>query len=180
MTSVGLLDTKRRFEASANIPARAEDVFAYMDDPSRLAGHMESGSWAMAGSRMRLTVDEGAGRRVGSRMRLAGRVLGLALSVDEVVTERVPPYRKAWETVGGPRLLVMGPYRMGFDIAPENSGCLLRVFIDYGIPERLPRRWLARILGPAYARWCTERMLGEAVRHFDAAPGKARGWRAVR
>jgi hypothetical protein len=180
MTSVGLRGARRRFEASATIPARAEDVFAYMDDPLRLVGHMESGSWAMAGGRMSLRMDEGSGRRVGSRMHLGGRVLGLALSVEEVVTERVPPYRKAWETLGAPRLLVMGPYRMGLDIARENRGCLLRVFIDYGIPETLPGRWLARVFAPAYARWCTERMLGDAVRYFDPASGKAHGWRAAR
>ena len=42
-----------------------------------------------------------------------GRILGLKLSLDEVVTERDPPARKVWETVGVPRLLVIGPYRMG-------------------------------------------------------------------
>jgi hypothetical protein len=171
---------KRRFEASARVPASAEDLFAYMDNPSRLAGHMESGSWAMAGGRMSLSMDEGAGRRVGSRMRLGGRVFGIALSVEEAVTQRAPPYHKEWETVGVPRLLVMGPYRMGFDIARENRSCLLRVFIVYGIPETVPGRWLARLFGPAYARWCTETMLGEAVRHFAPAPGKPHGWRAAR
>jgi hypothetical protein len=51
---------------------------------------------------------------------------------------------------------------MGFDVAPERGGSRVRVFIDYASPDRPPARWLGR----RYARWCTERMLGEAARHF--------------
>ena len=43
------------------------------------------------------------GRKVGSRIRVAGGAFGLELSVDEVATERNPPFRKVWETTGTPK-----------------------------------------------------------------------------
>jgi polyketide cyclase/dehydrase/lipid transport protein len=155
------------FESRATLAGSPDEVFAYVDDPAHLAGHMAKRSWAMAGGRMELGLDAGAGRQVGSRIRLAGRVLGFELAVDEKVVERTPPYRKAWETLGSPKLLVIGAYRMGFDVAAQGSGSLLRVFIDYALPEALPGRWLGRAFGRAYARWCTERMVSDAARHFE-------------
>jgi hypothetical protein len=128
------------FESRATLAGSPDEVFAYVDDPARLAGHMAKRSWAMAGGRMELSLDEGGGRQVGSHIRLAGRMLGLELSVDERVTERTPPHRKAWETVGSQKLLVMDRYRMGFDVSAHGSGSLLRVFIDYALPEALPGR----------------------------------------
>ena len=115
---------------------------------------------------MQIILDEHRGQSVGSIIRLSGRVLGLELSLNEMVTERTPPSRKVWETVGVPRLLVIGPYRMGFDVTPGASGSVLRVFIDYALPAEWPERWLGRVFGGYYARWCTERMVNDAVHHF--------------
>ena len=56
----------------------------------------------MGGGRMQIELDAGRGQTVGSRIRLSGRVFGLTLSVEEIVTERVPPQRKVWETIGSP------------------------------------------------------------------------------
>lgn len=154
------------FESRATLAAAPDAVFAYADDPAHLAGHMSKRSWAMGGGRMELGLDAGAGRQVGSEIRLAGRVLGLELSVEERVIERTPPYRKAWETFGSPKLLVIRGYRMGFDISAHGGASLLRVFIDYALPEAQPARWLGRVFGRAYAKWCTERMVNDALRHF--------------
>lgn len=74
-----------------------------------------------------------------------------------------------WETVGSPKLLVIGSYRMGFEVAARSGGSLLRVFIEYALPQALPGRWLGRLFGRMYARWCTERMVSDAVRHFSTA-----------
>ena len=115
---------------------------------------------------MEIELDDGLGQRVGSRIRLSGRVFGIPLSVEELVTERNPPHRKVWETTGRPRLLVIGPYRMGFEITSQESGSLLRVLIDYALPEGAVEHWLGYVLGRYYARWCTQRMVDDAVRHF--------------
>jgi hypothetical protein len=98
---------------------------------------------------------------------LHGRILGVPLSVDEVVMVHVPPLQKEWETIGTPRLLVIGHYRMGFEITPHGESASLRVFIHYGFPEGPFTFWLGRIFGPAYARWCTTRMTSDAARHFN-------------
>jgi hypothetical protein len=99
---------------------------------------------------------------------MSGRVFGVPLSLEEVVTERQPPTRKVWETVGIPRLLVIGPYQMGFDVTLRGTESELRVFINYAPPSSWPGRWLGRLFGGYYARWCTQAMVDDAVRHFDS------------
>ena len=153
-------------ESGALVPASAENVFALIDDHARLSSHMTKASWKMGGGRMFVELDQGAGQRVGSRIRLTGRVLGIRLKLEEVVTERNPPRRKVWETTAQPKLLVIGHYRMGFEITPEGDGARLRVFIDYALPDRAPARWLGYLLGRYYAKWCTERMVRDAVQQL--------------
>ena len=75
-------------------------LFAYLDDHRRLAGHMEKPSLMMAGATMQVETDALKGQAVGSVIRITGRVLGVNLAVDEVVTERVSPSHKTWETRG--------------------------------------------------------------------------------
>ena len=123
----------------------------------------------MGGGRMQIELDAGRGQTVGSHIRLSGKVFGLAFSVEEIVTERVPPRSKAWQTTGSPRLLVIGHYRMGFEITGQENGSLLRVYIDYARPEDAPARWLGLLLGRYYARWCTRRMISDAVKRFAVA-----------
>jgi hypothetical protein len=120
---------------------------------------------------MQTEIDEGRGQKIGSRIRLSGRVFGVELSVEEIVTERNPPRRKVWETTGTPKLLVIGHYRMGFELSPQGNGSMLRVFIEYALPEGGPARWLGRLFGRYYARWCTQQMVDDAVNHFEAQPG---------
>jgi Polyketide cyclase / dehydrase and lipid transport len=153
---------------SAFVSAPAERVFAYADDPARLSSHMSESSWMTGGGRMQTELDAGHGQTVGSRIRLIGRVFGLELSVEEIVTERVPPQRKVWQTTGSPRLLVIEHYRMGFEITPQEHGSLLRNHIDYAPPDQPLTRWLGCLMGSFYARWCTRRMVHDAVRHFAA------------
>ena len=130
----------RHDESSALVPASPERVFELVDDYERLSSHMSQSSWRMGGARMSTSLDEGRGQAVGSHIRMTGRVLGYGLSLDEVVTERELPTRKTWETVGSPKLLVIGPYRMGLDVTPDAKGSLLRVFIDYALPSTWPER----------------------------------------
>ena len=115
---------------------------------------------------MDIDVDERLGQQVGSRIRVAGSVLGIKLAVDETVIERDPPRRKVWETIGPPRLLVIGPYRMGFEITSSGDAARLRVFIDYSLPTGLVSRWLGYLFARYYAKWCTERMVGDAAKSF--------------
>ena len=61
---------------------------------------------------MATEIDSGLGQKVGSHIRMAGRVFGIAVSLDEVITEYEPPKLKVWETVGKPKLLVVDHYQM--------------------------------------------------------------------
>lgn len=122
---------------------------------------------------MKIDLDDGRGQEVGSRIRLAGKVFGIELSAEEVVTERHPPLRKKWETIGPPRLLVVGHYRMGFELIPRSDRSMLRVYIEYELPSGPVAGWLGRLFGGYYARWCTRRMVYDAVKHF-APPASTR------
>src|SRR5450631_3764075 len=106
------------FESHVELSASANAVFTLLDDHSRLSAHMTKPSWMMAGSVMTLQFDASKGRAVGAKINLQGRVLGIPLSVEEIVTERNPPLRKIWSTIGKPKLVVIGSYRMGFEITP--------------------------------------------------------------
>ena len=150
--------------SEVDVDASADNLFANLDDHRRLAGHMEKPSLMLAGATMRVEADAQQGQSVGSRIRVSGRVLGMDLAVEEVITERRPPWRKTWETSGEPRLLVIGAYRMGFTISPQKAGSRLAVFIDYQLPQRGFARVLGWLFGRAYAAWCTRRMTGDAAR----------------
>ena len=163
----------RHYDESVSLPAPPEQVFAFADDHSRLSSHMNDSSWMMGGGRMSVVADEGGGQAVGSHIRLGGRVFGVRLFLDEVVTRRQPPFHKVWETVGMPRLLVIGAYRMGVHITPDNDGSRLRVFIDYERPTGRATYWLGRLFGGVYARWCVRQMLAGASAHFAVRKGAA-------
>lgn len=156
-------------ESAAGVQASADRVFAYLDDPKALAAHMGRSSPMMMGSRMSMDVDAGGGRVIGSRIRMGGRMLGMALSLEEVITERLVPSRKVWQTIGMPKLLAIADYRMGFEVTRQGDRSQVRVFIDYRLPSEAPGSWLGRLVGGSYARWCTKQMADDASRHFATA-----------
>lgn len=158
--------------SEVNVSVTPAVLFAALDDHKRLASHMEKPSLMTAGASMHITTDARHGQAVGSVISMSGQVLGLKLVLDEVVTERQPPFKKVWETRGQPRLLVIGGYRMGFTISPRQGGSHLVVFIDYGLPEHGFARWLGKLFGKAYAGWCTRRMAADASRVAVSTPGE--------
>jgi hypothetical protein len=155
----------RHREASSLIAARPEDLFAHLDDQTRLAKHMGQSSMMMGGGRMTYAFDAQAGRAVGSHIRMGGRAFGLELDLDEVVTEREPPRRKVWRTVGTPRLVIIGRYQMGFEIDPVEAAARLRVWIDYDLPHSGFGRFTPA-LADLYARWCVQQMVRDAAGQF--------------
>ena len=158
-----------RFERTASLGAPAQAVFDRLDNFELLGAHMTRSSWMMAGSSMRYEFDEARGRKLNAHVRLCGSILGMALEIEEQVIEYTRPLRKTWETIGSPRMLVLAAYRMGFALMPGDDACRLQVFIDYALPETRAGRWLGRIAGAPYARWCVSSMVADAVRHFGNA-----------
>ena len=156
-------------EHSALVNAPISTVFDYVDDPARLAGHMSQSSWRLGGGKMSFEFDDGRGRAVGSRVRLSGRILGVPLFLEEIVTDRTAPMRKAWETCGEPRLLVIGPYRMGFELTQSGRATTMRVFLAYDLAPGCVSRWLSKMFARYFADWCTRRMVSDTVAHFTHA-----------
>ena len=151
-------------EKIESVQASPTALFALLDRHDRVSGEMKR-SW-LPGTWMRMDVDDLLGGSVGTRMRLSGRVLGVPVSAEEVVTLHEPPFRKTWTTVGNVNLLVIGAYRMGFSIEPNGSTCRLRVFMDYNLPAQLTWRLVGTMLGGTYARWCTRCLIADAMNAF--------------
>jgi hypothetical protein len=152
-------------ETQATLRTSVEAAFEHLDDFKKLSAHMERPSAMMLGSSMQIVTDHGGGRSVGSHVSMNGKVMGIPLSLEEVVVQREPPLRKAWETVDA-QLIVIGQYRLGFELEPRGDACKLRVFIDYDWPERGLGRFAARLFAPSYARWCTQQMVDDAAKRF--------------
>jgi hypothetical protein len=156
------------YETSVGLAAPIEAAFAHLDDFHKLSAHMEKSSGMMMGSSMSIETDEREGRAIGSKVTMSGRMLGMRLSLQEVVTERTPPTRKAWRTVDTD-LMVIGAYELGFELRESTLGAALRVFIDYELPRNGVGRWLGRMFGRTYAKWCTEKRAFDAARLLRAA-----------
>lgn len=154
-------------QLEVNVAAVPAQVFDVLDDPARVGAHMKRRSVMTLGGRFQYEIDDD-GRRVGSTIRLTGRVLGVRLAVVERVTEHERPHRKSWETVGEPRLGIIGRYCMGFEIEPVGDASRLRVFVRYALPAHPIWALLRRLAARRYARWCVERVADDAIR--GAAP----------
>ena len=154
-------------ESTGQANAPVEQVFAFLDDLTALAAHMGESSMMMLGSRMSINVGAGGGRLIGSKVRMEGRVLGIRLSLEEVITKRQVPAMKVWETLEVPKRRVISRYRKGFELTRNAVSSLVRVAIDCALPITAPGSWLGALLGAAYARWCTKQMVIGAARHFS-------------
>ena len=153
-------------ETSAMVAGPPEEVFAHMDDHARLTSHMSESSWMMGRGSMQVELDAARGQKIGSWIRLSGKILGVTLAVEEIVTERTPPRRKAWETTGVPRLLVIGRYRMGFrDCSAQPRLACSRLY-RFCAAEGTLTRWLGYFSMRDGAR---REMLNDAVRQFASS-----------
>lgn len=165
----------RSFESTVRLSAPPEAVFDFLDDFTNIGAHMTRASWMMAGSRMTYEFGASGGRAIGGLVKITGSFLGMPIHIEERVTERDRPEGKAWRTVGLPRMLLMGAYRMGFAIHPVPGGSRLEGYIDYVLPQRGPGRVAGALFAGLYARWCVRGMLAGAVARFGTTgfPGHA-------
>ncbi len=159
------IDTEtQHYEESLLVPRDQEEVFAYIDDHSRFSSHMSKSSWMMGGGRMEVSTDSNRGQKVGSHILLSGSAFGISINLDEVVTQHQKPNLKVWETVGEPKLMVVGQYQMKIEIHPQGDKSHLTVSIDYRLPNK--NVWLGRLFGMMYAKWCVRQMINGVRDHF--------------
>lgn len=157
----------RHYEDDTLINTDAERIFVYADDPTNFSSHMNKSSWMMGGGSMKTDTDEGKGQKIGSHIKMGGKVIGINLFLDEIVTRHEPPFHKEWETVGDLKLLVIDHYRLGFEIKQEGSNCArLKVYIDYNLPQSPGNRILGYLFGEMYAKWCVYQMINGVKEHF--------------
>lgn len=152
-------------EESILLPADTKEVFDFLDDHNNLSSHMNKSSWMMGGGKMETIIDNKHGKEIGSHIQMSGKVFGISLYLDEVVIKRQPPTLKIWETVGTPKLLVVGPYQMKFEIKQQDDKSNLIVSIDYQLPKT--NTWLGKLFGGIYAKWCVKQMISGAKSHFN-------------
>lgn len=145
------------YENQVLISETADKVFDFVDDHMRFSSHMSKSSIMMGGGKMQVMLDDKHGQEIGSHIILSGNIFGVNLYLDEVVTERERPYLKVWKTVGIPKLLVIGNYQIKIEIKPQDNKSLLRVSIDYEMPDK--NVWLGKLFGGIYAKWCVGQMI---------------------
>ncbi len=161
-------ETMKHYEENILIQANPVDVFNYADDHRNFSSHMNQSSWMMGGSSMKTEPDDGKGQKVGSHIRMNGKVFGVNLYLDEVITEYDPPNHKAWATVGDVNLLVIDQYKLGFKIIPNGDTSDFRVYIDYGLPKSWKTKLLGQLLSGIYAKWCVKQMVGGVKNQFSS------------
>lgn len=154
------------YEDSVLIPAEPESIFTYADDHTNFSSHMNNSSWMMGGGKMETQADEGKGQKLDSHIKMSGKVFGINLFLDEVITRHEPPIYKERQTVGKINLIVIDNYILGFEIKPESSGSLLRVYINYDLPKSAKTYWLGVLFGKMYAKWCVRQMIDSTRSHF--------------
>ena len=154
-------------EESIQVKASPEDVFNFANDHKQLSSHMNQSSWMMGGGSMKTIFDAQKGKKVGSHIKMQGKVFGIELYLDEVVSEYNSPYKKEWHTVGSPKLLVIGQYRMGIEIQAAGLGSELKVFIDYNLPETGISKLFSLLFGNMYAKWCVKQMINSVHDHYE-------------
>ena len=161
-------DFPMHYETHARDGGTAETLFSHLDDHNRLSGHMSKSSWMMAAHAWISSSTPRKDRLSARGFVSKGRALASPLFVEEVVTERTPPLRKAWQTARCAEAARDRPYRMGFEIIPYTScvpACVFSSTMRCQAPG-LCAGSAGSCAGGFYARWCTEKMADDAAQAF--------------
>jgi len=141
-------------------------AFGFLDNPMKLSSHMGKSSMMMAGSKMSLEIDGKNGQEVGSIIKMKGEMTGIQLFLQEKVIERVPPFKKYWQTFGQQKLLIIDQYKMGFQLNEDQGKTHLTISIDYNIPKSGFEMLLGKMFSRMYAKWCVRQMIHDVSRTF--------------
>ena len=112
------------------IHAPADDVFAYVDEPMRLA------EWLPSIVEVRNVIGTGAGQQ----FEWTAKMAGLLLRGQSTVVEHVPNHCGVHQTIG------MVGSDFGYFVEPHAEGTTLTLEIQYSIPMPLIGRLAERVL----------------------------------
>ena len=150
------------------IHAPVERVFPFMDDLSKTGMHMSESSMMMAGSKLKLEHFSGPEKGVGAAYRWSGKMLGFELDFTVVVTKWIENFEKVWETIGTPKLIILGWYLMRLKTEPVTEGTLASLEIQYTRPDGFFYKFLSILFARWYAEWCLARMMSDSKKALEA------------
>lgn len=152
---------------SVVIHATPEQVFTQMDDLSKTGMHMRESSMMMMGSKLNLEQLSPNASGVGAKYRWYGKMMGMTIDFNEMVTKWEPPILKEWETIGDAQIIIMRWYRMWFEIAPFEDGTNAKLSISYLPPKSWYYRVLSFLFAPWYCNWCLNNMLNDTKKALE-------------
>ena len=144
-----------------------QKVFAFMDDLSKTGMHMTENSMMMMGSKLMLEQLPGPCRGVGATFHWHGKVMGMPVDITETVTKWIEGQEKVWETIGQPKIIILGWYRMILKTKPSKEGTLASLQIDYTQPDGWFYKLLYFLLSRWYCNWCLNNMLNDTKRNLE-------------
>lgn len=150
------------------IKAPVEKVFSLMDDLSKTGMHMSERSVMMMGSKLTLEHLPSPEKGVGAKYRWKGKMMGFRLDFTVEVTKWIENKEKIWQTIGTPRLIILGQYLMRLKTEPQTEGTLASLEIEYTRPPGLFYGLLSLLLARSYANWCVNQMLNDSKKSLEA------------
>ncbi len=144
------------------IRASPEKVFEFMDDVRNMGMHMSRDSRAMMGSHLDLEMLSENTSGPGASYRWKGKVMGMTIDFTMVVTKWIKDIERVWETIGEPKVIVIGKYSMFLKLAPADGSTMTTLGISYEKPKDFFGKVLEFFLGKWYCNWCLNNMLHDA------------------
>ena len=138
-----------------------------MDDLSKTGMHMSQSSMMMMGSKLTLEQLEGPSKGVGATFHWTGKVMGMPIDITETVTKWIENKEKVWETIGSPKIIILGWYRMSLKTEPAKEGTLASLQIEYTQPNGWFYKILSFFFAGWYSRWCLNNMLNDTKKEFE-------------
>ena len=153
---------------STIIHSDPEKVFAYMDNIGNTGMHMTKSSIPMMGSKLKLLQLSENATGLDSRYRWFGKMFGLTMDFTIAVTKWIKNKEKIWGTIGKPKMIILGWYKMRLVVSPEEYNTKATLSISYTKPKNIFFRVISFFLAPWYANWCLTNMLQDTKKVLEA------------
>lgn len=149
-----------------------EKAFAYMDNIGNTGMHMTKSSMPMMGSKLELKQLSENATGLNSKFRWFGKMMGFTMDFTVVVTKWIKDKEKVWETIGEPKMIILGWYKMHLVLSPEGKNTKAELSLAYTKPTGLFFKFIAFFLAPFYANWCLNNMLQDSKKFLEATSKK--------
>ena len=128
---------------------------------------MSENSMMMMGSKLTLEHLSGPERGVGAIFRWLGKIMGMEIDITERITTWIENREKVWETIGQPKIILLGWYRMILKTSAVKEGTLTSLQIDFTPPSGFFYKILYFLFSGWYCNWCLNNMLGGDIMAAD-------------